>query len=300
MRLKTLAPIVLFILLTLTCGTLAQQSGKSVAPSPAWNDNSLITVQKRGGDPTRPGNVKIEFYGHDAFKITSPVGLTVLTDPWRNDSTGLYPKWFLNEFPTIRVDIVLSTHAHFDHDAIERPNGLVVLERLVGRFNLGDIEVMGLADKHQCDRTSTDSVAKTCPPNNVIEFDNAIQIIETGGLRIAIWGDNRAAPDASLDPYLKNVDVLILPIESVLTRVEVNAIVGKYDPKTVIPAHYFLTGLTTDVSGLESADGWVNDQEKVHHADVRRLDSADLTLNVAELKGSHHRVYYFGNHFEKK
>ena len=300
MRFKTLAPIVLFVIFTLTCDARAQQSGRSVAPSPPWNDNSLITVQKRGGDPTRPGNVKIEFYGHDAFKITSPVGLTVLTDPWRNDSTGLYPKWFLNEFPTIRVDIVLSTHAHFDHDAIERPNGLVVLERLVGRFNLGDIEVTGLADKHQCDRTSTDSVAKTCPPSNVIEFDNAIQIIETGGLRIAIWGDNRAAPDASLDPYLKNVDVLILPIESILTRVEVDAIVGKYDPETVIPAHYSLNGLTTDVSGLESADGWVNDQEKVHHADVRRLDSADLTLNAAELKGSHHRVYYFGNHFEKK
>jgi len=39
---------------------------------------------------------------------------------------------------------------------------------------------------------------------------------------------------------------------------------------------------------------------EVHHADVRRLDSADLTLNAAELKGSHHKVYYFGNHFEKK
>jgi L-ascorbate metabolism protein UlaG (beta-lactamase superfamily) len=299
MRLKTLAAIVLFVVLTLTCGTHAQQSARSVAPSSAWNDNSLITVQKRGGDPTRPGDVKIEFYGHDAFKITSPVGLTVLTDPWRNDSTGLYPKWFLNEFPAIRVDIVLSTHAHFDHDAIERPNGLVVLERLAGRFKLGDIEVTGRADKHQCDRSSTDSAARTCPPNNVIEFDNAIQIIETGGLRIAIWGDNRAEPDASLDHYLKNVDVIILPIESILTRVEVDAIVGKYDPKIVITAHYFLNGLTTDVSGLESADGWVNDQEKIHHADVRRLDSAGLTLNRAELKDCHHRVYYFGNHFEK-
>jgi L-ascorbate metabolism protein UlaG (beta-lactamase superfamily) len=297
MCLKTLAPIVL---LTLTCGAHAQQTGRSGAPSSAWNDNSLITVQKTGGDPTRPGDVKIQFYGHDAFKITSPRGLTVLTDPWRNDSTGLYPRWFVNEFPPIRVDIVLSTHAHFDHDAVERPNGLLVLERLVGQFKLGDIEVTGLADKHQCDRTSTDSVAKTCPPNNLIEFDNAIQIIETGGLRIAIWGDNRAEPDASLDHYLKNVDVLILPTESVLTRAEVDAIIGKYDPKTVIPAHYSLNGLTTDVSGLESVDGWVNDQEKVRRADVRRLDSADLTLNAAELKGSHHRVYYFGNHFEKK
>jgi hypothetical protein len=83
-------------------------------------------------------------------------------------------------------------------------------------------------------------------------------------------------------------------------RAEVDGIVRKYDPKALIPSHYFLDGLTTDVSGLESADGWVNDQEKVHDADVRRLNTADLTLNAAELKGSRHRVYYFRNHFEKK
>jgi len=308
MRLITFAPIVLFVLLALTFGARAQQSETSAAPSPAWNDNSLITIQKEGGDPTRAGDVKIEFYGHDAFKIKSPRGLTVLTDPWRNDSTGLYPKWFLNEFPALRVDIVLSTHAHFDHDAVERPNGLMVLERLVGQFKLGDIEVTGLGDKHKCqptppdkpDPAPADSQIETCPPNNVIAFDNAIQIIETGGLRIAIWGDNRAVPDPSLDHYLRNVDVLILPIETILTRDEVDGIVRKYDPKAVIPAHYFLNGLTTDISGLESADGWVNDWEKVHHSDVRRLDTADLTLNTAALKGPHPRVYYFGNHLEKK
>src|SRR6202041_2113445 len=211
----------LFVLLTSTCGARAQQSGRSVASSPsrAWNDDSLITIQKTGGEPARPGDVKIEFYGHDAFKITSPVGLTVLTDPWRNDSTGDYPKWFQTEFPAIRVDIVLSTHAHFDHDAVGRPKGLMVLERLVGEFKLGDIEITGLADKHKCEpappdkpsSASADLQVETCPPNNVIGFDNAIQIVETGGLRIAICGNNGPAPNPSLDNDLKNVDVLILP-----------------------------------------------------------------------------------------
>ena len=307
---KTLAPIVLFVVLTFTCSVRAQQSGRSGAhsPSTAWNDNSLITIQKAGGDPARPGDVKIEFYGHDAFKITSPIGLTVLTDPWRNDSTGEYPKWFLTEFPAIQVDIVLSTHAHFDHDAVERPKGLMVLERLLGQFKFGDVEITGLADKHKCDPAADRKAesapgshqAETCPPNNVIGFDNAIQIIETGGLRIAVWGDNRSMPDTSLEHDLKNVDVLILPVETVLTRTEADAIVRKYDPKAVIPAHYFVKGLTTDVSGLDSAEGWVNEQEKTPDADVHRLDSAELTLNAAELKGSHHRIYYFGNHFEKK
>ena len=306
---KTLLHIVLFVLLTFIGGAPAQQSGRSApSPSPAWNDNSLITVQKTGGDPARPGDVKIEFYGHDAFRITSPLGLTVLTDPWRNDSTGDYPKWFLTEFPAIRVDIVLSTHAHFDHDAVDCPEGLMVLERLVGEFRIGDVEITGLADKHKCDPIADRKVdsasgnfhAETCPPNNVIGFDNAIQIIETGGLRIAIWGDNRPVPDPSLDHSLRNVDVLILPVETVLTRTEADAIVRKYDPKAVIPAHYFVKGLTTDISGLDSADAWVNEQKKVADADVRRLGTAELTLNAAELKGAHRRVYYFGDHFVKK
>ena len=135
----------------------------------------------------------------------------------------------------------------------------MVLERLVGQFKLGDIEITGLADKHKCEpapadkpsSVSADLQVETCPPNNVIGFDNVIQIIETGGLRIAIWGDNRGVPDPSLDHYLKNVDVFILPIETILTRAEVDAIVRKYDPKAVIPAHYFLNGLTTEVSGLD-------------------------------------------------
>src|ERR1700693_2600141 len=237
MRVITFAPIVLFVSSALPFGAGAQQSETSAAPSPAWNNNSLITIQKEGGDSSRAGDVKIEFYGHDAFRITSPKGLTVLTDPWRNDSTGLYPKWFLIDFPALRVDIIISTHAHFDHDAVERPTALMVLERLVGQFKLGHIEITGLADKHQCDSGSADSQAKTCPPNNVIGFDNAIQIIETGGLRIAIWGDNRAVPDPSLDHYLKNVDVLILPIETILSRAEADAILRKYNPKAVIPAH---------------------------------------------------------------
>jgi len=296
MRHKALALILLFAPTTVTFVARSQERDTSGTSSSVWNDNSLIKVQKGGGDPTRYGDVKIKFYGHNAFMITSPAGLTVLTDPWRNDSTGQYPRWFLNEFPAIRVDIVLSTHAHFDHDAVERPNGLVILERLIGRFKLGDVEIMGLADKHKCEPALPD----TCPPANVLGFDNAIQVIETGGLRIAIWGDNRAVPDSSLDHYLRNVDVLILPIETILTPAEVDSIVLKYDPKAIIPAHYFLNGLTTDVSRLESAEGWVGTQEKAHHADVRRIDGADLTLNAAELKGSRHRIYYFDDHFAKK
>jgi L-ascorbate metabolism protein UlaG (beta-lactamase superfamily) len=293
--------MVLLAFFALSLGARAQEAAKSASP-PTWNDNSLIYIQKDAGNPLRAGDVKIEFYGHDAFKITSPSGIAVLVDPWRNDVSGTYPKWFLREFPSIPVDIVLSTHAHFDHDAVELPHGLMVLERLVGRYQLGDVAITGLADKHQCDPDSdkkSDASSQTCPPNNMPGFDNAIQIVQTGGLRIAIWGDNRGVPDVSLDRYLKNVDVLILPVQNVVGPAEADAIIRKYDPRAVIPSHYFMKGLSTATSGLESVDAWVTDQEKNQHAEVRRLDRADLTLTPSELKDAHHRIYYFADHYKE-
>lgn len=71
-HLKTLTAIVLFVFSTLKDGARAQQPGKLADTSPAWNDNSLMTIQRSFEDPTRSGNVRIEFYGHNAFKVTSP------------------------------------------------------------------------------------------------------------------------------------------------------------------------------------------------------------------------------------
>src|ERR1700722_19873764 len=151
MRVGIAAAIVWIGLINL-CGVgSAQQTQNPANSKSVWNNNSLNEIQKKGGDPARAGDVRIEFYGHDAFKITSPEGLTALVDPWRNDASGAFPKWFVRSFPAVQVDVVLSTHAHFDHDAVDRPHALVVLERMVGEFKLGDVEVTGLADKHVCD-----------------------------------------------------------------------------------------------------------------------------------------------------
>jgi L-ascorbate metabolism protein UlaG (beta-lactamase superfamily) len=270
------------------------------------NDNQLIALQRAGGDPAKPGPVKIEFYGHDAFKITSPLGMTVLFDPWRNDPTGFWGKWFFTDFPEIRVEIAVSTHAHFDHDATHRPHAFMVMDRPVGEYRFSDVKLTGLADKHQCagpehhkwHQISAAAHLQTCPPNNPLAFDNMIQVLETGGLKIAVWGDNRPRPGADLDRYLENVDVLILPIDDtgiLLTYPEINAVIARYKPKAIIPAHYLINGLSTDVSGFETADGWVKTQR-----DVRAVSNGEITLTPSDLGGASQRVYYFGGGYKTK
>jgi L-ascorbate metabolism protein UlaG (beta-lactamase superfamily) len=270
------------------------------------NDNQLVMLQAKGGSPGKAGSVKFEFFGHMAFKITSPNNFSVLFDPWRNDPSGAWGKWFPREFPEIPVDLVVSTHAHFDHDAVQRPHALMVLERPIGELRLADVQLTGLADKHQChsegqikwDMITTEFGFSTCPPNNPLAFDNTIQVLETGGLRIGMWGDNRPEPDRDLNNKLANLDILILPIdgsEHILTYREVNAIIAKYRPKAVIPAHYLVKGAESVLSGLKSADEWVATQKDVH-----RVSSGELDVAPSDLKGAIGRVYYFGDNFKSK
>ncbi|MHA6687514.1 MBL fold metallo-hydrolase [Mesorhizobium sp. A556] len=270
------------------------------------NNNALIAAQTRGGDPAEAGSVKIEFYAHMAFKITSPSGITVLLDPWRNDPSGAWGHWFPHEFPEVPVDLVISTHAHFDHDAVHRPHALMVLERPIGAFALGDVKITGLADKHQChsegdvkwDELAGELGASFCPPDNPLAFDNTLQLIETGGLRIVDWGDNRPVPSAALDRHLMNADVMILPIDDsqhILTYEDIEAIKARYRPKAIIPGHYLVKGAESVLSTLQSADAWVATQR-----DVRRPAEGELTISPTDLRDATDRTYYFGNGIKSK
>jgi L-ascorbate metabolism protein UlaG (beta-lactamase superfamily) len=282
-------------------------AGNVVAESRSWtfteNNNQLIEAQKNGGDPQKAGNVTIDFYGHMAFKITSPQGLTIMIDPWRNDPSGAWGLWFPQEFPEVPVDMVLSTHAHFDHDAVYRPHAIQVLERLSGEYKIGDVKVTGLADKHMCQSKGwykwTDAGAEFgqdfCPPKNFLHMDNFIQVIETGGLRIAHWGDNRPMPAEHVEAVLKDVDVLIMNIDGsqhILSYEDVDNALDRYQPKVVIPGHYYTKGASSVLTTLSSADEWVDKQP-----DVTKLKTSQLVLNPEKIKNMKEKVYYFGmNH----
>ena len=189
----------------------AQAASAPLCPatgSVAWmqpdNNNGVIEAQKNGvSSPLAAGDVALEFYGHCAFKITSPRGATLLCDPWRNDPSGAWGLWYPNDFPQIRADIGLSTHAHFDHDALDRVQALMLLDRMVGEYQFADMKITGLADKHACEAPGwykwTNAIkefgASPCPPNNPHHMDMSMYLIETGGLRILMWGDNRHNPN---------------------------------------------------------------------------------------------------------
>jgi L-ascorbate metabolism protein UlaG (beta-lactamase superfamily) len=283
----------------------------SYAGPTAWkqikNNNHIIAVQKAAnGDPMAAGEVTIDFYGHAAFKMTSPAGMTMLFDPWRNDPSGAWGLWFPGEFPEVEVDAILSTHAHFDHDATERPNGQMILDRMTGVYKFNDIQITGLADKHQCEAPGwykwTDAMSEfgqpQCPPDNYHHLDNNIYLLETGGMRIVVWGDNRQNPGEHVWGALTDIDILVLPVDAsqhILSYAQADAIVERINPRVIIPEHYLTKGASITLTTLGSAEEWTTQQ-----ANHTLLDSATLKLSPDSVADKQRHVMYFGDNHLKE
>ena len=273
----------------------------------AWqqpgNNNKLIDLQHQRRDPATPGDVKFEFFGCMAFRITTPAGVSIFIDPWRNGPAGGDGQFFRFEMPSFETDIGISTHAHFDHDALHLLQSGMLLDRLVGRFEFADLTIEGIADKHVCDYSGClfnfndyllDRGVNPFPPNNTRGYDNTLVIINTGGLRILHWGDNRPNPPREVWDAIGEVDVIILPIDDsrhVLTKAQANETIARVKAKIAIPCHYFTRGLFRVVSTMLTADEWVSQRPSVTH-----LESGDVTLNPDALAGKLGHTLYFGQH----
>ncbi len=273
---------------------LSWESGK--------NNNRLIEFQNEEVAPGPDDKVGIAFYSNSAFKITSPRGLTIMVDPWRNDPSGAWGLWYRMDFPMTDVDIGMSTHAHFDHDALDRLDANMLLDRMAGTFQLADVKITAIADKHQCVApgtvTWTEAVKQfegrddPCPPTNFRHFDNSLYVIETGGLKLLMWGDNRPEPPQEVWDKIGQVDIVFLPVDGskhILDYEQADAVVEKTGAKIAIPHHYLVPETTFFTSTLMPAEEWTKTHEHT------MLESASIELGLADVKGKSGHVMYFGS-----
>jgi len=273
----------------------------------AWrqrsNHNRMIALQDTvTGTPETAGAVEIAFFGSSAFRITSPAGISVMVDPWRNHPAGKWD-WYFHDMPEVAVDIGVSTHAHFDHDALHLLDAHVLLDRPIGTYQFGDIRIGGIADKHATDASAAlyDFVKinayfggqKLLPPDNARSWDNTLVVIETGGLRILHWGDNRADPPEAVWARLGRIDILLMPADDsqhVLGYPAVEEIARRLAPKVLIPHHYYIWNVVQRGSTLLPVTGWLAGRDDVRHLDGPAASYAPDTLPEAM------RIHHFGDH----
>ncbi len=267
------------------------------------NNDRAIAAQVYGGVHQETGDVTLSFYGNIAFEIVSPRGVEVFVDPWRNDITGMFPPWYAMDLPIQRTDIALVTHAHFDHDGVDRLHADMVMERMAGVFRLADVKITGIAEKHVCETQSDVEYRKLvkslidedpCPPNETLQWDNSLYVVETGGLRILHWGDNRQNPPEHVWKMIGDVDIAILAVSDeghILSQDWADKIMKKVKANITIPGHYAVKGVNIPGAyGLEAADEWV----KRHPHTM--LDSATITLTKEQVQKYDQHVFYFKDH----
>lgn len=278
----------------------------------AWkmrsNHNHMINLQFGSGIAREEG-VEVAYFGGSAFRITSPMGVSIMIDPWRNHPAGGWD-WFFNDFPLTAVDIGISTHAHYDHDALHRLDANVLLDRLIGTYAFSDVTIYGIADKHSSDNCCSlydyKMVMKELhgvdilPPDNPRSWDNCLIVIETGGLRILHWGDNRSNPPEEVWQQLGKIDIAFLPVEDsehVMGFDGVTSIINRLQPQVVIPHHYYIWDMTLRQSTLLKADKWLSRQQNVTH-----LQDARTVYKTSDIGNSGTQIHFFGDNvlFDKK
>ena len=206
-------------------------------------------------------SVTLSYYGHCSFQWTTPLGIRVLIDPYGNREER---RWFLREFPSVEADLLLMTHSHFDHDALERVRGDPTVLRNAGHFQISDLSVWGITDLH----------SSTWGGHGMA---NTIFTLEAGGVRTCHIGDNRADIPPEVRRAIGPVDVLMVTVDDschLLSYDEVDALVRLLKPLVVIPMHYYIPGLTTLESTLELPEGWLQRQQR-----VRRIGSDTVALS---------------------
>ena len=266
------------------------------------NHNRMIEFQERH-DANRDGPVELAYYGSSAFQITSPMGIKIMIDPWRNLPTRRWD-WYFYDFPRTEVDIGVSTHAHFDHDALHRLDANVLLDRLIGTYRFGDVEITGIADKHATDSSNSTYDFKKIieafsdvniePPDNPRSWDNCLIVVETGGLRILHWGDNRHNPSDEVWAALGKIDIALLPVDEsqhVMGFDQTAEIIDRLKPAIVVPHHYYIWDVVARSSTLLPAEPWVKRQPQ-----ARWIEGASTQYSRATLPEAIPMVDYFGDH----
>jgi len=228
---------------------------------------ALVTACAAPSAPsTSAARVELVWLGQSAFKITTPGGKVIVTDPWLR-TNPLTPPAFKQFDVFGRIDVLLVSHGHFDHIAdapalaqqynvpLRAPGDLnqtlttlgVLPANLLPRMNKGGtvepvpgIKVTAVRAEHSSIyvfRNPASNKDETHPGGEpvgwVVELEN--------GFRIYHAGDTAAFGDMRLIGERFKPDLALVPIGGNFTMDPAEAAWAVKEllrPKAVIPMHY--------------------------------------------------------------
>lgn len=210
--------------------------------------------------------MRVDWHGQSAFTLAGETA-TVFIDPW-GDMSAAASRGITWDYPAIAspasVDLLIVTHEHPDHNAVEVIDGEPALVRSVAGTHsspLGD--VVAIASEH-------DGAAGTeRGPNTIVVF-------ELDGLRVCHFGDfGQPALRPEQRAHLDGIDLLFVPVgDGPTIGAAVAAEITKdLAPSWVVPMHY----RTDKINFLDTEEPFVEAMGKAQRLPSSSFDTADLT-----------------------
>ena len=200
--------------------------------------------------------------GHAKFLIELENGMRIVTDPY--DATCGYP------VTGTCADVVLVSHGHHDHNAVETISGVQRVIDAAGSYDLGEgVTVLAVEADH--DDAGGSKRGK-----------NLLFRIEAEGLRVMHMGDLGHVPTQEQLATLGSADVLMIPVGGFFTIDAPTAVrvAELLKARIVLPMHY-KTSANADwpIAGVEAYTALC--AEPVEFLDLLRVAQGDLACQPA-------------------
>jgi L-ascorbate metabolism protein UlaG (beta-lactamase superfamily) len=168
--------------------------------------------------------MKIKWYGHSAFLITSDEGIKIIMDPYEPGAFGGQLSYGKIKD---QADIVITSHDHGDHNYTKDLPGTPQIVKGSGSKTIKGISIKGIPTYHDLSKGSERGT------NTVftLEIDN-IQLCHLGDLG-HLLSDKELA---EIGP----VDILLIPVGGFFTidPKEATQVADQIKPKILIPMHF--------------------------------------------------------------
>jgi L-ascorbate metabolism protein UlaG (beta-lactamase superfamily) len=191
--------------------------------------------------------VKIKWYGHSAFQITTEKGTRIIIDPYESGSfSGALSYGKIED----EADIVLTSHDHADHNYTKDIRGKYKHISKAGDHEIKDVKIKAIPCFH-------DSLGGKKGGNNLIF------VIAADGLNLVHMGDIGHALDPELLKKIGKVDILLLPVGGFFTidAAMAQKIMNDIKPHVTVPMHYKTQKCNFPIAPVED---FTKNQANVH------------------------------------
>lgn len=173
--------------------------------------------------------MKIRWNGHASFTLTLNDGRKIITDPF--DASVGYPRVYQ------KADIVTVSHQHHDHNAVEELEAYGRVIENAGEYSFDGLRISALESFHD------DLSGLKRGKNLIFKF-------EADGKTVVHLGDLGHIPDEKQLSFIKNCDIILIPIGGTytITSREAYEIVKKAQPAGVIPMHFLTPAMSFPIT----------------------------------------------------